>query len=109
MPSIPRLRTPERSHKSEPSTPNMYGVAMRIAAAQKLAESRMSSTPSIALPQTDVEAHEQPADQHAQERQRDDQVGDVIGNAERAAHRVGAHENTGDEDRGRHDGQCIEP
>ena len=59
----------------------MYGVAMRIAAAQKLAERRMSSTPSISAA-ADVEAHEQPAHQHAQQRQRDDQVGDIVGDAE---------------------------
>ena len=39
MPSMPRLSTPARSHSSAPSTPKMNGVAMRIAAAQKLAES----------------------------------------------------------------------
>src|SRR5262245_52270930 len=103
MPSMPRLSTPERSHSSAPRTPNMSGVAIRMAASQKLAEIRMSSTPCIevALAETDAETQEQPADQHAQQRQRNDQIGDVVGNTERAAHGIRADEDAGNEDRRR--------
>ena len=48
MPSMPRLSTPARSHSSSPSVAKISGVAMRSAAAQKLACSRMSSASVIA-------------------------------------------------------------
>jgi len=50
MPSMPRLSTPARSQIRAPSTPNMSGVAIRTAAAQKLAEATMSRRPSSMAP-----------------------------------------------------------
>ena len=50
MPSMPRLRTPARSHTSSPRVPKTSGVAMRRAAAQKLAVTRISSGSVIAGP-----------------------------------------------------------
>src|SRR3712207_2264799 len=102
MPSMPRLSTPARSQTSSPSVPKISGVAMRSAAAQKLAVARISSISSMARPccQTDAVAHDEAAEEHGEKRRRHDQVGDVARHADRAAHRVGADEDGGDEDGG---------
>ena len=42
MPSMPRLSTPARSQMSSPRVAKMSGEAMRIAAAHRLADSRIS-------------------------------------------------------------------
>ena len=42
MPSMPRFSTPARSQISSPMVAKISGEAMRITAAQKVAESRMS-------------------------------------------------------------------
>ena len=46
-----------------------------------------------------AEAGEEAADQDAEQRQRDDEVGDVARDAEAAAHRIGTDEDRGDEQR----------
>jgi hypothetical protein len=47
IPSMPRLRTPARSHSSAPSVPKISGVAIRSTAAQKsaFANNATTSTP----------------------------------------------------------------
>src|SRR5215217_4873188 len=107
MPSMPRLSTPARSQISAPRTPKISGVAMRKAAAQKLAEPMMSKMTSISDPHLPaVEAHaefqEETSHQHAKQRERYDEIGEIIGNPRRPAHRIRADENRGDED-GRND------
>src|SRR5215213_7556207 len=99
MPSIPRFSTPDRSQTSAPRTPKRSGVAMRSAAAQKLAETRMSRTPSTSAP-PDAVADEEAAHEDREQRDGHDEVGDVVRHAQGAAHGVGAHEDAGDEDRG---------
>ena len=111
MPSMPRLSTPARSQISAPSTPKISGVAMRMAAAQKFAVSEdVERLPSYAsasrrADEADAEAQEEAADQHAEQRQRHDEVGDVVRDAGGAAHRVGADEDRRDEDRGGDDAE----
>src|SRR5918992_1243393 len=97
MPSMPRLSTPARSHKSSPSVPRISGVAIRTAAAQKAAESRISSTPSIASGPAQAVAGDEAREQHSEQGGRDDQVGEIAGHAERPAHAVGADEHGGHE------------
>src|SRR4051794_15247309 len=111
MPSMPRLRTPARSQISAPSTPNISGVAIRIAAAQKLAENRMSKSPSSMgySGPAQAKAAEEAAHDGAEEGERDDEIGNIARDGERTAHRIGADEYACDKDRGRHAGERLQP
>src|SRR5262245_29812825 len=98
MPSMPRLRTPARSEMSSPKVAKINGEAMRMAAAQRVAENRIS-TASIALfPAQAITREHKPRD-HGEKRRRNHYLRDVARHLGAAAHCIGADENSGDEDR----------
>src|SRR6185369_6277642 len=101
MPSMPRLRTPARSEMSSPRVAKMRGEAIRMAAAHKLAESRISSAFMILFPAQAV-AREHERRDHGEEGRRHHHLRNVARHLGSPAHCVGADEDAGNEDRGEH-------
>ena len=83
MPSMPRLSTPARSHSSTPSVPKISGVAMRstadpeVGVAEHASTSRRRSIQARSPPAQPIRRGERGRDQHRQQRDRHDHVGDV--------------------------------